>query len=117
MKASRELDALIAERVMRLEDVQRGSDWTGLDWEYFDGAGTGATLEIPEYSTDIAAAWLVVEKLLKDGKEVYLSADKALFSEGFRWVFQIRGVAGGLAPTAPEAICLAALEALGVNSD
>ena len=62
MKAGRELDALIAEKVMGDRLIKRGK-WRG----YWD-CGRGMHYSDEDggplhYSTDIAAAWRVVEKL------------------------------------------------------
>lgn len=65
----------------------------------------------PRFSTDIAAAWLMVEKFHAIGLE---------FAVGPRWCdvyrdhIQIVGVSGA---SAPHAICLAALEAVGAVTD
>ncbi len=108
MQAGREMDVLIAEKVMgwkRFDHVIQ-SGW------FPPGLEPMANIyghEIPRYSTDIAAAWEVVEKtrLLDtytlgehDGKWAVLSltySDLEPFA---------------LADTAPLAICLAALKAV-----
>lgn len=51
MKAGRETDALIAERVMGFSEI-----WHGTMPSYWDG---DAQRLLPRYSTDIAAAWEV----------------------------------------------------------
>ena len=51
MSAGREMDALIAEKV------------TELSWIIFDGKDPAADELTPEYSTNIAVAWQVVEKM------------------------------------------------------
>jgi hypothetical protein len=123
MKPGRELDALIAEKVMGYPAFakqvleQLGAHLLG-EGEHEHclvcGRGIDGTLEcLPYYSTDISAAWEVVEKagLLKrftleqtdHGWEVWdrneVSGDDL--------------IAGGL--SAPHAICLAALKAVGVD--
>ena len=66
---------------------------------------------IPKYSTDIAAAWLVVERLKAKGYDIEIGYDSvdcswvASFMKGEKW-----GIV--TVETAPHAICLAALEAL-----
>lgn len=65
---------------------------------------------IPEYTTDISAAWSVFEKL----RENWLPALQDCDMFGYRVVLQsdseYRADVGGIiAPTAPEAICLAAI--------
>jgi hypothetical protein len=54
MPAGREMDALIAEKVMKLKMEGSHHYWMN---------GAGAVASIPRYSTDIAAAWDVVEKI------------------------------------------------------
>lgn len=110
LTAGRELDALIAEKVM---------GWK-LDYEFADyvGAPTVPSLRdqydewgmLPELSTDISAAWQVVEKMSKawdfavnriDG----LNSVSFKPDTGGKWITEY-----GL--TASEAICLAALKAV-----
>jgi hypothetical protein len=111
VKEGRELDALVAEKVM--------GETVFPDYGEFNARG------VKPYSTDIAAAWQVVEKL-------------GLFSRGFkwreietlgallqhnprtdRWAVIVRyydgdaDVAADNCDTAPHAICLAALKAIG----
>lgn len=65
----RELDALIAEKVMGRDDnkgvcaPRRGT----LDDTYGRVLPDGYRERTPHYSTDIAAAWQVVEKMMRDG--------------------------------------------------
>ena len=99
LKAGRELDALVAEKVMGLPGAAVGG-WYNPN--LLDGP--------PPYSTDIAAAWEVVEKLLELGWHVDIE-------DG--WCVIVYGGRDGKADsemevgeTAPEAICLAALEAV-----
>jgi hypothetical protein len=71
--------------------------------------------EVPPYSSDIAAAWLIVEKMRKHdwsvtiGQHIDLSW-RCKFTDDETLIEVI-----STAPTASEAICLAALEA--VNAD
>lgn len=105
----RERDALVAEKVM---------GWTpnGLG---FDTTTGFRTLEMSSFgsfqpSRDIAAAWEVVLMLEKMGWDVIISPGSNL---GGAWCelqsMDERHVAR--ADTAPEAICLAALKAMGVE--
>jgi hypothetical protein len=71
--------------------------------------------EYPPYSSDIKCAWPVVEKLSKDGFEFQVWREKngkynVEFAKDFFYVF---GFAES--ETAPLAICLAALKAVGVE--
>jgi hypothetical protein len=90
MEAGRELDTLIAEKVMKL-DVRKSESWVGdltslgspgqkvtfigefteeREWveegDYFWKDDEGASHVLPDYSTDIGAAWQVVEKIVKN---------------------------------------------------
>jgi len=109
----RERDALVAERVMGLSksDARQAGlncPTCGYDGQWSSGANW-RTL-VPQYSTDIATAWQVVEKL-KEKYEFQLLLDHG------QWSFSVfRGdkftVYGS---TVPEVICLAALRAVGVE--
>jgi hypothetical protein len=107
MNPGRELDSLIAEKVMGEKFVPYDLMLTS-----YPGNTVYAT---PPYSTDLAAAWEVMEKLgLAIGKnEIYpeLGAYVCLesMSEGESWLFNSNYAT--YADTAPHAICLAALKA------
>ena len=107
MKAGRELDALIAERVM-------GEMW-----------GVGPNLEdtLPHFSTQIADAWLVVDKLGEMGWYVTLFRTRCYWKVvlghyPYEAVPEIKKhnpeTHEGIGPyiEAPLAICLAALKAV-----
>jgi hypothetical protein len=71
LDAGRELDALVAERVMGWQwndyTVNYGNDDYRTVRGLFDVKGSFDSHDrFPEYSTDIAAAWRVVEKLKPD---------------------------------------------------
>lgn len=122
MNAGPELDALIATKVMGwtrgISDVCNVLGWRTPDsiWVH-DADG------VPHYSTDIAAAWEVVEQLKahKDYVSFGLTDDSnsstATFAnfEGVWFAGFGLGVGGECvgAATAPLAICLAALKAIG----
>lgn len=107
MEAGRELDVLVAEKVMGL----RVTTFSGYDIAtscVIVDANDTITDRVPHYSTEIAAAWQVVELF---GVRHSLS----LYQVG-RWYCNF--LVGGkrleaCAPTAPHAICLAALRAVG----
>lgn len=117
MNAGRELDALIAQHVFgwaRKSDTP--GDWLGPppedprhvwcgEWDE-----NGLPNYLPKWSTDIATAWEVVEKLLIHG-DIRLSIHVA--RNGYDVEFQ--PFVNVSAPTAPHAICLAALKAVGVE--
>ncbi|HVL13133.1 MAG TPA: hypothetical protein VM529_11245 [Gemmata sp.] len=120
----RELDIEVAEKVFGIaprEVRPRASAevvkvWTTNPAILCDGAWEACELkrhgDPPRYSTDIAAAWLVVEKLKMTVKPSVLQVEEA------RWLADVRGVCDddrpwrGYGPTAPIAICLAALAAV-----
>ncbi len=108
---SRELDREVAEKVMvwnvredtlRVPEIGFVADEPELWYEY----SPGAWIPLPALSSDISSAWLVVNKL---GQPFYLE-----FSEG-EWfcLFGDDLGTGVKAATAPEAICRAALKAVG----
>lgn len=119
MKAGRELDALVAEKVMGMhKELGTGRGMMGERSGYFDAwiqsNGERYGRNAPPFSTDISVAWQVVEKMKKDG-----------------WYFSLNGVAyfrrkGGSGKGVGEqgdkcltshAICLAALAAKGIELD
>lgn len=108
MPAGRELDALVAEKVMGLDIVSNG-----LKYEpryYLPEYERTYHRAVPVYSTDISAAWEVAEKFGEMSVRKYQT-----MSLGYRWVCRIYVneedvIANGL--TAPEAICKSALIAV-----
>jgi hypothetical protein len=102
----RNIDALVAEHVM---GWWLAKDEDG-EWCFMDGADFVCfNFDVPHYSTDIAAAWEVVEKM----GHVGLNWDDTTNSPA-RWqCIMERGEY--YADTAPMAICLAALKAKGVD--
>lgn len=116
MPAGREMDALIAEKVM-------GYTLSGLSlpaypkYKLFDiesGEFSGYVKEVPHYSTDIAAAWEVVEKM-KNYLFVCGRTDDGIWEAYF---FPVNSGIGKLSEahgdTAPSAICRAALKTMKV---
>lgn len=119
MSDSRELDARVAVEVMawRLDATrQSGSPVTN---KHGDLRGIYTT-PVPAYSTDIRAAWEVVEKMASDGWTLDLQwkgegrefshTAEASFT---RWNGADRQMGHSFSDTAPTAICLAALKAKG----
>ncbi len=103
MPAGREMDALIAEKIFG-NFVHRLSGG-----KY--GIGS-LMLEIPNYSTDIADAWEVAEKLHKENDIFDVWHEK---DTGFDWWCEVVNNGGGWsanAKNAPLAICRAALLAV-----
>ena len=122
LTAGRELDALIAEKVMGLRKTVRVHGTTNqavvyTDNPYFNAVVKEADLHHVQplpYSTSIADAWLVVEKMEHDGFEVELIYAP---SNGWSVTFEKGGQFGGSyrndhqPVTVPLAICIAALAA------
>jgi len=118
MKAGRELDALVAEKVMGMERTE--DPWTfrwrypeptrGMRIVYIDAPDPSRAWNLFQPSTDIKAAWEVVEKL---GEEFEID----LTWRGFGWFVTLRkhGFEGVIdnesVESMPHAICLAALKA------
>jgi hypothetical protein len=120
----RELDALIATKVMGWHHVERlKSGYVGTSKD------NNAWVPLPNYSTDIAAAWLVVEQVLsalgergpRGGRRVGIFKLFQSYSEGGRvfYVAQFRTTRNkkilhfnGSEATVAYSICLAALKAV-----
>jgi hypothetical protein len=102
----RDLDAKVHREVMGLY-CERGFVGSQPDWVGYCEYGMHG---IPHYSTRIDSAWKVVEKLQKDGCSVKLS-NKIM--DWCWWCYVLRPEEShptvSQAPTAAEAICLAAL--------
>lgn len=123
MKAGRELDVLVAEKVMRLTVYHYDKDYPENNYYCLIDSDFNPVLlyekhrgerkteaeawnDIPNYSTNISEAWKVVEKIADIGGKV------AVEFEGYFVYSQI-----GIFEISPEAICFAALNALGVNGE
>lgn len=110
--AGRELDALVAEKVMGWKRYGRRNSGT---WTAPGGFNASAG-SWPTYSTDIAAAWEVVEAMQKKAWVTEVSADcfvdgrPAGFTAHCWYDDDSRHYA--TADTAPLAICRAALQAM-----
>lgn len=138
MTAGREMDALLAEKVMgyTLSDL---SLLAYPKYKLFDiesGEFSGYVKEVPHYSTDIAAAWQVVEQVTKtqcdDTGSFYVFK---IVKKHHKWCTYIKhplwsGIHSELgknyemhqayADTAPLAICRCALKVAGgvkINGD
>ena len=124
MKAGRELDALIAEKVMGLtrHDESYVAEGVGkvLRFVWRDGCGTcvySGDMFLPHYSTNIADAWGVVRKM---GMVLIENSGEA-FGQPDEWNVQFVGHdsegephwVSASASTCELAICLAALKAVG----
>lgn len=108
----RELDALVAEYVLGWRRLPRVGAWV-------EPHGGFTKHGVPAYSTDIASAWLVVEHLqsnkLYTAFQNVVYFDKGIDIDRVGWNAEAGGLKMGsphaeaTAPTAPEAICRAAL--------
>lgn len=126
VKPGRELDALVAEGVMgEAQPIHSpcSSEPVPNAWKPFYNTEVGYYKWLPRaFSTDIAAAWEVVEKLRGDGFEPAIVGD-----DHGHWAVVYEGVSelGDKVPwlnvpvdealwaaTVPHAICLAALRAV-----
>lgn len=118
MKPGHELDILVAKKVMKLSleyiDVQNDGKhvWYSHDNDFFT---------TPSYSTDIEAAWEVLGKLWELEVTHYKSGvfrHYDLVSDKHWWtcdIFTEKVHVQASSDTAPHAICLAALKAVGVE--
>ncbi|MDP4158201.1 MAG: hypothetical protein Q8911_00355 [Bacillota bacterium] len=102
MEPGRELDALVAEKVMEWE--LWNNQWSDKEKNLI------APSDLWSPSTDISAAWEVVKKLTELGKTVEINA----FASGRVVVRVIGKFQKDVFNSAPEAICKAALLAVGV---
>jgi hypothetical protein len=110
MAAGRELDALVAERVM------------GHGIPHPHQPPDGLPHERPHYSTDIASAWEVVAQMGRNGWPLYEVGALVTLGEAsqhdsraaFAQTWPPSWIRAG-ANSAPLAICRAALKAVGVS--
>lgn len=110
MKPGRELDAKVAEVVMELNlsFQMEGEDTKLSGYHYTENYGQRYFSQIPRYSTDITAAWQVVEKM-KEQHVFEIGFEYGRWECSFDWD-------ESKASTAPYAICLAALEVVKENT-
>lgn len=122
MNPGRDLDELVAQEVMNLAEIRRqrpsyGNGGSGpLENELVYGIkkpGVGFDTVVPHYSTSIAAAWEVVEKLKHLEPEIEWSDEHQCWHMTL-WKGANQGMMPGSA-SAPHAICRAALKAVGVE--
>ena len=132
MEAGKELDALVAEKVMGIAPSEwpwgchaEGHTMDEDVWCYTCGMLYSEGERVPPpYSSSISAAWRVVEKMRSGGWLVSMlgmmeGAWEGRYHASFRHVSQsefgmhVRSAPASSAMSAPHAICLAALEAVG----
>lgn len=115
-KPGRELDALVAEKVMGLKPRNEFEGNTVVPPHYTVYL-RGNTVYMPRYSTDIAAAWEVVEKMKEMGCVDIQALHGAHYQvqidryDGKSW--ETAFVESTQGDTAPHAISLVALKAVG----
>lgn len=118
MKPGRELDSLIAEKVMGLHLSKRRDEWGDGDsffTQHFHEDGDQTIQPVKHYSTAIADAWDVIEKLISGP-----FPNIAIARNGYgKWsvLESADDYAQELSESeaAPHAICLAALAAAGTS--
>jgi hypothetical protein len=95
------------------DKANRFSNWDQSSW--WDNDGKERNQGLPYYSTDIAAAWMVVEKITDPYNMTYEMMDKMVNTKFGYWWDQSR-LWAMTAKEAAEAICRAALLAILDNS-
>lgn len=118
LPAGRELDALVAEKVMGWIEVQKQPIANALGQhvmdDYVGKPSPGPVVMVPRYSTMISEAWKVADKLRATAQFVAVISGKG--PQGVQpWICKVNREGGFLeerADTAPHAICLAALKAV-----
>lgn len=117
----RDLDKLIAEKVMGETVVS--TTWGRGKYEvlslgdpiwYDDDGSMVISNPVPSYSENIADAWLVIEKL-PFTVEITTNNPYGPTTPETEWMVTFSAEFEAHGPTAPHAICLAALKALGVE--
>ncbi len=124
MKAGRELDALVAEKVMGWEkfsihDEGASPEWTALMrsrgytwmWKQKECCKWDEIQSCPPYSTDVKAAWEVVEKI-NGHRLIIIPLFSSDADEWESWRVELDREET-CARTFPLAICLAALKSVG----
>jgi hypothetical protein len=115
MKSGRELDELVAEKVMGWENVRKycegNTSYCALEFPYLALIGDfeGETQMIPEFSTSITAAWNVWLKIARTNQILMRS-----HNEGVCIRIDEKSICEW--GEAPHAICLCALKAVGVDN-
>ena len=110
---NRELDAQVAEL---MGWIKNPPNVRGIGWLTDDGRMSGKPLP---YSTDIKAAFMVVDKLVEMGYYVDIGIDEygaQVQLDRYEDHWKLNNVESTRADTLPEAICLAALKAVDNNN-
>lgn len=112
LKAGRELDALVAEKVMGWKRLP--GNWRGIIWAdpQYPATGTIRSEEHFEASTDPGAAWKVVEAMRAKGWDYEIGSEDT--GDSVYCEFSKDKSEGHVYETTmPEAVCRAALAAVG----
>jgi hypothetical protein len=113
VEAGKQLDALIAEKVFGWRRVEGPKFDEDESYRAYPPRGKiSLWFFTRNWSTDISLAWQIVEALTIRGFEVEIKNVDAIHLVGRQWYVEIRGWEAW-ANTAPHAICLAALKAVG----
>lgn len=123
---NRKIDVLVASKVMGWIKIEK-SDFTGFDFvgkrPLIDEAYSRDNFLIPHYSTDISAAWQVIQKLQADGWHYEVGdmhTGRSHFVKFGRGKYDpydnfFEEEHSETASTPWLAICLAALQAVGIE--
>lgn len=118
MMTPREIDALIAKHVMGLTVERKRFPFDYLEGDRgdpYDYIDTQTNWPIPDYTTSVSDAWRVVQQMQHDYWRLRLvGMPKGEWMARF-WKYDTGEAEKAVADTAPMAICLAALEAKGVE--
>lgn len=114
MKPGRELDALVAEKVMSLKIIYRGGEfyYSNPPWNYKGPYNIDHERIIPQYSNVIECAYEIVEKINPD--KFKLVRLQGLFGP-YWFAHFVHETATDAALTPAHAICLAALKVVGIG--
>jgi len=122
LPAGRELDALVAEKVMGWVEVRKQSIANAFGQHVMDdyvgqpSIGVTQPVLVPRYSSMIQEAWKVADHLRS--RSQFVAVLSGMGPQGVQpWICKINRDGGFLeerADTAPVAICLAALKAVGI---
>ena len=122
LPAGRELDALVAEKVMGWVQVRKQSIANAFGQHVMDdyvgqpSIGVTQPVLVPRYSSMIQEAWKVADHLRT--RSQFVAVLSGMGPQGVQpWICKINRDGGFLeerADTAPVAICLAALKAVGI---
>jgi len=113
MKPGPELDAVVAERVMGIEGVNIINGPWGEKRAFYAKESFLGSLMIDEYSTDLAAAWKLVEKLAPG----IIAFDIRDEWTACRMLGETFGIIERKGDDVPHSICLTALAAMAHDRD